>query len=290
MFKYFEKKQLDTEHNLLKIGLLIMLNPIQFQNYWLGQTTMLTTLFLWLTFETFSDSKNALACGIYFALAVALKPIVLSVLPILLPIQWKEKKLLIDWNKAIKFFVGLAIFVLFHIIFFLFNPAQITPFLQVNLGTAGGIADLTLSESITYIVSLALTHISTTYIFLALFAISTVWIMYERYINHTSFIFCYMMALFNGIAFFMTSWLIYQLIMMPMILLFLIECRPQINFPPKEVYLIFALILLQQFIDLLGLLLKWKIVAFFYIAFYIFAIVKIKQGKNVPEPLDSEIY
>ena len=99
-----------------------------------------------------------------------------------------------------------------------------------------------------------------------------------------------MMALFNGIAFFMTSWLIYQLIMMPMILLFLIECRPQINFPPKEVYLIFALILLQQFIDLLGLLLKWKIVAFFYIAFYIFAIVKIKQGKNVPEPLDSEIY
>ena len=105
----------------MKIGLLLIFNPIVNSIYYFGQTIVLCTLFLWLTYEYFQKDKMLLS-GIFLAVAVLIKPTTLIVLPLLLPIEWNNNHLVIDFKKGIQLFLGLIFLVLVQGLFFVLNP------------------------------------------------------------------------------------------------------------------------------------------------------------------------
>jgi putative flippase GtrA len=273
IYRYLVKKQLNSKVNIAILAIVVLLNPIALQNYWLGNVTSFSVLLLWLVFEQFLQQESALKCGIYFAIAVLIKPIALTLVPILLPIQLINKKLFINWKAGIRFYSGLFVIVILHILFFLIYPQLLTKYIAINSTPA----DIKLSESLTYFISLVYNNSNSNIIFIAGIAISSVWLLYERLINQTSFTFCFLMGIFNAIVFFTTSWTIYLLILSPFAMIFLLDLDAKNFISKKLLYTFIFFIFSMQFIDFLYNLFNIKIIPILYVIFYIFCIFKIKQ-------------
>ena len=208
-----------------------------------------------------------LASGIYFALAILFKPTVLFVLPALLPIQWTNNQLIIDWKKLVRIFTGLAILVILQALFFIINPSVFTQFVQSNLNP---VENISMSVSVSYFLSLIYPKI--TIIALGLLAISFLWIAYERIVNKTDFTFCFMMAIMNTLLFYMISWWQYEVFVIPIVVMFIVA-NEKIKFSKREIIIIIAGSLLLYFLQYISIF-----IMILYIAFYIYAIVKIKQA------------
>lgn len=133
IYQFLDQKGFGTKSNLMKIGLLLIFNPIVNSIYYFGQTIVLCTLFLWLTYEYFQKDKMLLS-GIFLAVAVLIKPTTLIVLPLLLPIEWNNNHLVIDFKKGIQLFLGLIFLVLVQGLFFVLNPDVFKAWISANEG------------------------------------------------------------------------------------------------------------------------------------------------------------
>ncbi len=166
-----------------------------------------------------------------------------------------------------RIFTGLAILVILQALFFIINPSVFTQFVQSNLNP---VENISMSVSVSYFLSLIYPKI--TIIALGLLAISFLWIAYERIVNKTDFTFCFMMAIMNTLLFYMISWWQYEVFVIPIVVMFIVA-NEKIKFSKREIIIIIAGSLLLYFLQYISIF-----IMILYIAFYIYAIVKIKQA------------
>ena len=263
IYQFLDQKGFGTKSNLMKIGLLLIFNPIVNSIYYFGQTIVLCTLFLWLTYEYFQKDKMLLS-GIFLAVAVLIKPTTLIVLPLLLPIEWNNNHLVIDFKKGIQLFLGLIFLVLVQGLFFVLNPDVFKAWISAN----EGISTNSLINSASLIPYMILIYPNSLIIELLLLGLSVIWIAYARFIKKINFTFCFIMVILSSFLFYLTSWFYYPLIVFPFLLVFII-ITPKIKFSNVEMIGLFALCLI------IALVAKPMIlVTIILIGLYVYLIIK----------------
>lgn len=222
----------ELENSLIKYCGFGLLALDYLPHYSLGQTCTYVAFFLLLSLYYFEKKEgksfiNNILCGLFFTIATLLKPLVLIILPFLV-VQIEYKKIHVNIKKSLQI---LSSFILIYAlnIFILVKYNLLSDFLDIN--TTGITTNF--NNSLSNLLSIVL-QIDAFPLFIALcggLLGIILFVLYTRKIQIKYSIFYFFIALVIGIISYIESWVIYNVLLIPFVLLFLINCH--INGHPK---------------------------------------------------------